>query len=81
MHEWDPIGVAGIPEASDEYDSYVGEVYVMLMDRRATAEDIARRLFGLATNHMGLSATASLVERSNRTAAILVAMRPEFETH
>lgn len=22
---WDPIGVAGVPEAKDEYDSYGGE--------------------------------------------------------
>jgi len=26
MREWDPIGVAGIPEARDEYDSYLGLV-------------------------------------------------------
>jgi hypothetical protein len=27
MREWDPIGVAGSPEAADEYDSYVGKVH------------------------------------------------------
>jgi len=26
MEEWDAIGVSDIPEAADEYDSYVGEV-------------------------------------------------------
>jgi hypothetical protein len=36
MREWDPIGVSGVPEAADEYDRYVGTVYVMLMDHRAT---------------------------------------------
>jgi hypothetical protein len=81
MREWDPIGVAGVPEASDEYDSYVGEVYIMLTDRRATSEEIAAYLFDIATAHMGLSEQASIAERSERTAAILVAMRPEFETH
>ena len=29
MREWDPIGVAGIPQAADEYDTYVGKVYVI----------------------------------------------------
>ena len=24
MEEWDPIGAANIPEAADEYDSYIG---------------------------------------------------------
>jgi len=49
MREWDPIGVAGIAEASDEYDAYVAEAYVMLMDRRATKEEIAAYLFDIAT--------------------------------
>ena len=70
MREWDPIGVSGIPEAADEYDRYVGTVYVMLMDHRATAEAIATYLLGIATRHMGLSAHTLLVERSSRAATI-----------
>jgi hypothetical protein len=23
MREWDPIGVAGVPQAADEYDTYI----------------------------------------------------------
>jgi hypothetical protein len=80
MREWDPIGVSGVPEAADEYDRYVGTVYVMLMDHRATAEAIATYLLGTATRHMGLSAHTLLVERSSRAATILVGLRPEFET-
>ena len=57
MREWDPIGVAGIPEAADEYDSYANKAYVMLMDDRATAEAISAYLFEIATSHMGLSNT------------------------
>lgn len=68
MREWDPIGVAGIPEASDEYDAYVGEVYVMSMDHRATSAEIAEYLFDIATGHMGLSAHLTLDERGNHTA-------------
>jgi hypothetical protein len=81
MQEWDPIGVAGMPEAADEYDAYVGKTYVMLMDDRASAEEIAAYLFEIATAHMGLSDTARLAERSEQTAKLLVSMRPEFETH
>jgi hypothetical protein len=27
MDDWDPIGVQGVPEAADEYDSYVMPIY------------------------------------------------------
>ena len=30
LNDWDPIGVADIAEAQDEYDSYVGKIYGML---------------------------------------------------
>jgi hypothetical protein len=81
MREWNPIGVAGIPEAADEYDAYADKAYVMLMDDRATAETISAYLFEIATSHMGLSRTGDLADRSARAAKALVAMRPEFETH
>jgi hypothetical protein len=81
MREWDPIGVAGVPEAADEYDSYGAEAYVMLVDQRATAEVLASYLLRIATQHMGLSATEELAERSERAAKTLVDMRPSFETH
>ncbi|WP_237180127.1 hypothetical protein [Rhodoplanes sp. Z2-YC6860] len=81
MREWDPIGVAGVPEAADEYDGYVGTVYVMLMDQRAGKERIAAYLFDVATKHMGISAHASVAERSDNAAAVLISMRSEFETH
>lgn len=54
MREWDPIGVCDEAEAQDEYDAYVGKVYVMLMDERAIAETIAAYLFDVATEHMGV---------------------------
>ena len=31
LRDWDPIGVADIVEAQDEYDSYVGKIYGMLI--------------------------------------------------
>ena len=81
MREWDPIGVAGVAEAADEYDTYADKAYVMLMDERASAEAIAAYLFEIATRHMGLSHIADLAARSERVARTLVALRPEFETH
>jgi hypothetical protein len=81
MRDWDPIGVAGVPEAADEYDAYADKAYLMLMHDRATAEAISAYLFEIATSHMGLSRTGDLADRSARAANTLVAMRPEFETH
>ena len=81
MREWDPIGVSDAPEAADEYDSYVADAYVMLMDQRITVEELASYLLQIATQHMGLSATDSLARRSEQTAKTLVDVRPTFETH
>lgn len=30
LEQWDPIGVAAVPAAYDEYDAYVGGVYQLL---------------------------------------------------
>jgi len=66
MKEWDPIGVAGIPEAQDEYDAYVSEVY-RLLSRRASAKELFDSLWWVETEHMGL--------RGNRQRTQMVAER------
>src|SRR5207248_11732310 len=81
MQGWDPIGVRDAPEAQDEYDSYVGRVYVMLMDERASAEIIAEYLYRTATEDMGISSGPWLAERSAQAAHALVNLRPAFELH
>jgi hypothetical protein len=81
MRDWDPIGVAAMPEAADEYARYADRAYVMLMDEHATAEAIAAYLFEIATIRMGLSDIANLTDRSDRVARTLVTLRPEFEAH
>jgi hypothetical protein len=81
MREWDPIGVAGLPEAADEYDTYAAKAYVMLMVERADTARIAAYLLENATKNMGLPHRATLAECCNRAASTLVALRPEFETH
>jgi hypothetical protein len=81
MREWDPIGVAGVPEAADEYDTYVGTVYVMLMDQRASEQQLASYLYNIAADYIGITATPDLAKRCDNTAAVLISVRPEFETH
>jgi len=54
LNEWDPIGVSEIMEAQDEYDSYVGAVYRMLITRKSKT-DIFDYLWWLETEHMGLT--------------------------
>jgi len=52
--DWDPIGVHGIPEAADEYDSYTMPIYSILRNRSAEALlDYLRWM----TEHMGLPAS------------------------
>jgi len=78
---WDPIGVVENPNLDDEYDSYVDKVYVMLMDDRASKNEIGSYLYKVATGHIGLSPDEGLSEKCASTAAILIDLRPEFETH
>ena len=53
LREWDPIGVAEIREAQDEYDAYVADVY-RLLSRRVSVRDMFEHLWWLETEHMGL---------------------------
>ena len=31
LHEWDPIGIASVPAATDEYDGYIHQIHGMLI--------------------------------------------------
>lgn len=55
MDLWDPIGVRGVPEAIDEYDTYAGRIANSI---RAGADvgDVAAMLSDARTDAMGLSA-------------------------
>ncbi|HEY0077582.1 MAG TPA: hypothetical protein VGB73_02980 [Pyrinomonadaceae bacterium] len=53
LHEWDPIGVSDVPEAQDEYDSYVGGIYRLLASG-ASEHQVVERLYQLETVSMGL---------------------------
>jgi hypothetical protein len=81
LRDWDPIGVYGVPEATDEYDTYANRAYVMLMDEGATASEIAGYLYIVATEHMRLTDHGRLAEKSDQVSQLLVQLRPEFGTH
>lgn len=49
---WDPIGVNQFPEARDEYESYVNDLYIALING-ASDEELARQLFSIASEDMG----------------------------
>ena len=54
MEEWDPIEVQGVPEALDEYDTYVGRVADRLR-RGASADEVAAMLGAYRTESMELA--------------------------
>jgi hypothetical protein len=53
LNEWDPIGVRGEPGAQDEYDSYVGGIYRLLVSG-ASESQIIERLYDIEAVSMGL---------------------------
>ena len=61
MDDWDPIGVKGIPEAIDEYDSYISKIYKLLIHHESE-ESIFRYLWEVETNYMGLSGNRRITE-------------------
>ena len=54
MEHWDPLGVAGEPEAADEYDEQVGKLGQMLREG-TTADDIGTYLGRVRAESMELS--------------------------
>ena len=61
IHEWDPIGIADVPEAQDEYDSYVAEVRAMLL-HKVTKGRIVQHLWRIETDAMGLLGDRARIE-------------------
>ncbi|MBN1396048.1 MAG: hypothetical protein JW959_13580 [Pirellulales bacterium] len=53
LREWDPIGVADVAEAQDEYDGYVGQIHGLLI-RHEPKQKIVEFLWWVETEHMGL---------------------------
>ncbi|MHB9879911.1 hypothetical protein ACSMXM_09630 [Pacificimonas sp. ICDLI1SI03] len=55
---WDPIGVRGIGEAADEYDSYALPV-LGILERSAPDEQVANFLTSVETERMGIEPDTS----------------------
>src|SRR6266571_80305 len=53
---WDPLNVADHPETSNEYNSYVGDVY-RLLETSASARQIAEHLVRVETEVLGYQDT------------------------
>ena len=56
MEKWDSIGVRDVPEAQDEYDSYILQLYGLLR-KQSSAKDIIDYLYKIETEWMGLSSS------------------------
>ena len=55
LRDWDPIGVSDVPEAQDEYDSYVGGVYRLLASG-ASEDEIIEHLYRIESDRMEMPA-------------------------
>ncbi len=65
---WDPIGVSGVPQVRDEYDSYVPGILNLLVIGSSTHE-IGTHLNNIVTDRMGLKGN---LEQSLQIADILI---------
>jgi hypothetical protein len=57
LSTWDPIGIAGEPNAQDEYDSYIGNIYDLLVSKAADAA-LVDYLYWAVHENMGLDAAS-----------------------
>jgi hypothetical protein len=64
---WDPIGVGGVEEVKDEYDSYALPVLGML-ERFAADEEVSNYLTSIEVDLMGLKAS---IDKNANIAAML----------
>ena len=55
LRDLDPIGVSDVPEAQDEYDSYVGGVYCLLASG-ASEDEIIEHLYRIESDTMKMPA-------------------------
>lgn len=73
LREWDPIGIADVPEAQDEYDSYVPQIYGLLI-RRENRQKLVDYLWWAETENMGLCGN---YRRTERIADLLLQLSQE----
>lgn len=82
---WDPIGVSGVPEARDEYDSYISPILELLSERK-NEKEISAELLSISTGQMGLTKSKHLKKRADQAAetltrwAIIIQARDDYHT-
>ena len=54
LEVWDPIGVKNAPSAQDEYDGYLGQIFLLLTEGKSD-DEIVSYLFWVVSENMGLS--------------------------
>ncbi len=59
LNTWDPIGVRDNPNAQDEYDSYVGRLYELIVNNASDAE-LTDYLYWVVHELMGLDGATRL---------------------
>ncbi len=59
---WDPCGVAGAPQARDEYHRYLPQVFKLVLNK-ANEKDIAIYLLEIEVDRMEFSATPEKQKR------------------
>lgn len=71
MEEWDPIGVKDTPEAADEYDLYIGDIFELLK-RGGSVAKISAYLRNIEVDRMGMidAAGEPLLAEARRGAAV-----------
>ena len=65
---WDPIGVSGVPQARDEYYSYLAEIQSLVLSGCEKSE-IANHLTMIEVDRMGMKSTT---ERNLEVADMLI---------
>ncbi|HKQ20255.1 MAG TPA: hypothetical protein VJW75_10970 [Candidatus Eisenbacteria bacterium] len=75
LHEWDPLGVVDVPEADDEYDTYVNGVTSLLV-RGASKEKLIAYLWTVETQNIGLDGDRPRIES---TVARLLELRRDID--
>lgn len=63
LNDWDPLNVKMIPDAFDEYDSFIDNIYKLLQDN-VTNEQIFETLMMIALEDLGVADNAVLIKKT-----------------
>jgi hypothetical protein len=63
LEYWDPIGIKDEPNAQDEYDSYLGGIYELLIGG-ATDEELSNHLWKIIEERLNLHPAAGATKKT-----------------